>query len=385
MEGFPQQSEGAPGNLESITGSNMAPFLTKLFQIVSAATTDRCIMWTTKGDSFVISDPDTFARDILPTYFKHNNIRSFIRQLNTYGFRKRTNISSSDEHLEFFHEKFRRDQPSMLMQIKRCHQPKPAGRAPAAEDAAPADRGSGAPSDIDSIRNRVGDLKNRLGSLQTEIRDYNQQMDHKVNLLLQVLQSSGTNLPGLPLLQQAQQQGQGQAGPYQGVPPLVAAQPVGNQPASVTLMGGRCGGSADSLLGSLGDSAGLGQISNLGGLSAGNFGAMGGGGLVGTLSTLGALGKVAQSGDGLQGIPGGALAGSGLIGNLSNLGALADQQKVPGTDGGLQHLLEAAQRYQSEDSGGVKPPVEGAEGAAPPAKRLCSDTFQQRSAEPAHA
>ena len=39
MEGFPQQSEGAPGNLESITGSNMAPFLTKLFQIVSASST----------------------------------------------------------------------------------------------------------------------------------------------------------------------------------------------------------------------------------------------------------------------------------------------------------------------------------------------------------
>merc|ERR1719450_509778 len=113
------------GKIESIAGSNMAPFLTKLFQIVSATTTDHCIQWTPKGDSFVISDPDTFARDILPTYFKHNNIRSFIRQLNTYGFRKRTNISSTDEHLEFFHTKFRRDDPQGLTQIKRYHQPKP--------------------------------------------------------------------------------------------------------------------------------------------------------------------------------------------------------------------------------------------------------------------
>ena len=65
---------------ETFGSSSMAPFLTKLFQIVSQTTTDHCIQWTPKGDSFVISDPDTFARDILPTYFKHNNIRSFIRQ-----------------------------------------------------------------------------------------------------------------------------------------------------------------------------------------------------------------------------------------------------------------------------------------------------------------
>ena len=117
--------DGSLQNLEAIGGSNMAPFLTKLFQIVSAQATDLCIKWTAKGDSFVISDPDTFAREILPTYFKHNNIRSFIRQLNTYGFRKRTNISSTDEHLEFFHTKFRRDDPQGRTQIKRCHQPKP--------------------------------------------------------------------------------------------------------------------------------------------------------------------------------------------------------------------------------------------------------------------
>merc|ERR1719272_2341982 len=118
------------GGDAALGNSNMAPFLTKLFQIVSNQQTDQAIIWTPKGDSFVITDPETFARDILPTYFKHNNIRSFIRQLNTYGFRKRTNISSSDEHLEFFHEKFRRDEPALLVQIKRCHQPKPSASAP---------------------------------------------------------------------------------------------------------------------------------------------------------------------------------------------------------------------------------------------------------------
>merc|ERR1719240_2356582 len=133
-----QASAPTASGVDALSQTNVAPFLTKLFQIVSASSTDHCIQWTTKGDSFVISDPDTFARDILPTYFKHNNIRSFIRQLNTYGFRKRTNISSTDEHLEFFHAKFRRDQLSLLMQIKRCHQPKPQSRqsGPSSEEAA---------------------------------------------------------------------------------------------------------------------------------------------------------------------------------------------------------------------------------------------------------
>ena len=164
-----QGGAGVPAAGEAFSSSNMAPFLTKLFQIVSAPTTDHCITWTAKGDSFVISDPDTFARDILPTYFKHNNIRSFIRQLNTYGFRKRTNISSTDEHLEFFHTKFRRDDPQGLTQIKRCHQPKPQASTsrsmPGAHEEVHGDPGRYNP-DLDTIRSRVTELKTRLGSLQ---------------------------------------------------------------------------------------------------------------------------------------------------------------------------------------------------------------------------
>lgn len=308
------QQQQQQQQLADISSPNMAPFLTKLFQIVSAANTDPCITWTPKGDSFVISDPDTFAREILPTYFKHNNIRSFIRQLNTYGFRKRTNISSTDEHLEFFHEKFKRDQPSLLMQIKRCHQPKPSARAPpaaASAQDAQAHEASVAKvlPDVEIIRSRVSELKTRLGLLQSEIRDYNAQIEHKVNLLMQILQSNTPAQTALQLQTAMLQDPRNAGGQHHK-----SADKSGGS-GSIDMQGG--GGGGSSLLGGVGE-----PHLGLGGLNA-SFNPLGFGG-------------------GMGGID------SSLIGSLSSLsGVYADGLRdVPG----LQSLLAAAQRSQTEEA-----------------------------------
>ena len=117
-------------NLETFALSNLwtlYPYLAveptfpiKLFHLVCNTLTDSAISWTQSGDAFVITDPDMFAREILPTYFKHNNIRSLERQLNIYGFKRRTDLQTHvRKHIEFSHEKFRRDEPWLLTQIKR--------------------------------------------------------------------------------------------------------------------------------------------------------------------------------------------------------------------------------------------------------------------------
>lgn len=330
-EAAPAASSSGVG-LEAIASSNMAPFLTKLFDIVSATTTDRCIAWTSRGDSFVISDPDGFARDILPTYFKHNNIRSFVRQLNTYGFRKRTNISSTDEHLEFFHEKFRRDQPALLMQIKRCHQPKPHARGAAAQAETSGFKPGNPPVDTDSIKTRVSELKSRLGSLQSEIREYNTQMEHKVNLLMHILQSPATAPSTALQLQQAMLAPPRKAGapspPLPGGGTLTATAAPSALTASLPpggLTGGLLG-ARDDLFHQLGGQVGLGLGSLGGGLGLGTLG-----------SSLGLAG-------GLGGVNAASLMGS--LGSLppGSLGKSGDAQA------GLAHLLEAAQRTQTEDT-----------------------------------
>lgn len=84
---------------------------------------DDLISWSNNGQSFIIIDPAKFSQE-LSKYFKHNNLSSFIRQLNMYGFRKVTAIENSGLHpgsddLHFTHPDFQRDQPERLESIKR--------------------------------------------------------------------------------------------------------------------------------------------------------------------------------------------------------------------------------------------------------------------------
>jgi hypothetical protein len=89
-------------------------FITKTFGMIEDEETDSVISWTPSGTSFVVWDESAFAKDLLPASFKHNNMSSFLRQLNIYGFRK-----VNHDRLEFSREDFLKGRGELLANIHR--------------------------------------------------------------------------------------------------------------------------------------------------------------------------------------------------------------------------------------------------------------------------
>jgi len=76
------------------------------------------IVWMNDGTSFTIIDQAGFTNNVLSRYFKHNQMASFVRQLNMYGFKKVLRVHNSDI-ISFHHPYFQRNNYELMENIKR--------------------------------------------------------------------------------------------------------------------------------------------------------------------------------------------------------------------------------------------------------------------------
>ena len=113
----------APG----VKAPTTKPFLQKLYTMLEDESAHPIMSWTPNGESIVVHQPEAFAQQLLPLYFKHNNFSSFVRQLNTYGFNK-----VDPDAWVFGHPDFKRGAKGSLHLIQRKSWHKPAAPKTAA-------------------------------------------------------------------------------------------------------------------------------------------------------------------------------------------------------------------------------------------------------------
>lgn len=109
--------------------ANTVPaFVSKLWKMVDDPGNHHLISWSEHGSTFIIHKPLEFTSSLLPYYYKHSNMSSFVRQLNMYGFHKVVSVDGggllklpdqAEQPAEFSHPYFVQNAEELLPQIRR--------------------------------------------------------------------------------------------------------------------------------------------------------------------------------------------------------------------------------------------------------------------------
>lgn len=60
-------------------------FLDRTYAMVDEEDSAEIVGWGDSGDTFVIKRLDLFEEEVIPRFFNHRNLYSFVRQLNNHG------------------------------------------------------------------------------------------------------------------------------------------------------------------------------------------------------------------------------------------------------------------------------------------------------------
>nr|UOI87874.1 heat shock factor [Prodiamesa olivacea] len=179
-------------------GMGVPAFLAKLWRLVEDAETNDLISWSQDGRSFVIQNQAKFAKELLPLNYKHNNMASFIRQLNMYGFHKITSIDNGGlkfdrDEMEFSHPYFQKGHPYLLEHIKR----KIAKQAETEKSTTKVETVNRVLNEVKNMRGRQDSLDTRFSAMKQEnealwrevaiLRQKHMKQQQIVNKLIQFL------------------------------------------------------------------------------------------------------------------------------------------------------------------------------------------------------
>jgi hypothetical protein len=211
-------------------------FVEKTYYMVNTCAS-RLVCWNATGTGFFILDTHTFAREVLPEYFKHRNMNAFVSELTLHGFHKtiRRHKTSAIECLEFRHPHFVRGDVTQLTKIQRrvCSSAPSVSSSTSVLDEALAsdddDDDDEFNSDGEDVVEHMGDLKCELSKLKGEVQQTQSLFDKLIVTLMQQNAADSSFVMPVP--------------PFQGVfhhPPFpvfgVPAFPAGMPPACVVPM-----------------------------------------------------------------------------------------------------------------------------------------------------
>ncbi|CAK4081399.1 unnamed protein product [Aphanomyces euteiches] len=109
-----------------MTASAAAAFVRRLYFLLET-TTSSCsstsVGWSSDGLSFYIHEPTLFAKHVLPKFFNHSKLATFVRDLSHYGFHKVAQAADRLDVIEYCHVYFHRGNIKALKWIQKSNKP----------------------------------------------------------------------------------------------------------------------------------------------------------------------------------------------------------------------------------------------------------------------